>query len=108
MAGLTSNIHRALNTSESPGRSQHPWQIWLPLALLPATTVFPVGAILATLTDLGRPLPAYLSWSLIVALFAGLWSLSNTARLLTRLQDRVSQLESELNGLRSAQPSGKC
>jgi hypothetical protein len=106
MAGLTGNIHRALNTSESPGRGLR-WQIWLPLALLPATSVFPVAAILATLTDLGRPLPAYLSWSLIVALFAGLWSLSNTARLLTRLQDRVSQLESELNGLRSAQPSGK-
>jgi hypothetical protein len=106
MAGLTSNIHRALNASELPGRGLR-WQLWLPLAVLPATTVFPVGAILTALDDLGRPLPTYLSWSLIVALFAGLWSLSNTARLLTRLQDRVSQLESELNGLRSAQPIGK-
>ena len=82
-------------------RQKRHW-IWLPFALLPATTIFPFGDVLLQLERLGRPVGSFYSASLVVALFALLITLGVAISAIERLQSRVNYLEAEMMLRRSA------
>jgi hypothetical protein len=88
--------------SVPPDARRH-W-IWLPFALIPAMTVFPIGSVFLQLALLGHSVPNYLEVSLWCGLGAALLILAFLVNTIERLQHRIGQLEGDVALMRSQSP----